>query len=145
MSNPILQFMRANLGKSLGMGPSPLARWLDGTLVAADEGTITASFVVRPDMTNPAGLLHGGVIAAIMDDLMGATVFALGAETIFTSVNLSVDYLFSARTGETVTARSEVIRRGKKIMHLECRITNAEGQLIAKSTSNLVATSTPRP
>jgi uncharacterized protein (TIGR00369 family) len=143
MSNPILQFMQAHVGKSLGMGPSPLAKWLDGILVAADEGTITADFLVRPDMTNPVGILHGGVIAAIMDDLMGATVYALGAETFFTSINLNVDYLFSARVGETVTARSEVIRQGKKVMHVECRLTNADGKLIAKSTSNLVATSTP--
>ena len=142
--NPILQFMQANVGKSLGMGPSPLAKWLDGTLVAADEGTLTADFVIRPDMTNPAGLLHGGVVAAIMDDLMGATVFALGAESFYTSVNLNVDYLYSARAGETIRARTEVIRQGKKIIHVECRITNAEGKLLAKSTSNLIATSTPR-
>lgn len=144
MSNPILRYLQDNLGKSLAEGPSPLAKWLNGTLVAADEGTLTAEFLVRPDMANPVGVLHGGVIAAIMDDLMGATVYALGAEAFFTSVNLNVDYLFSAHVGETVTARSEVIRQGKKIMHVECRLTNAAGKLIAKSTSNLVATGTPR-
>lgn len=29
-------------------------------------------------MTNPLGWLHGGIIACIMDDFIGATLFAVG-------------------------------------------------------------------
>jgi acyl-coenzyme A thioesterase PaaI-like protein len=56
-------------------------------------------------------------------------------------VNLSVDYLFSARLGETVRVKSKIVRMGKKIAHAEGEIRNQNDILIAKCTTNLVATS----
>jgi acyl-coenzyme A thioesterase 13 len=140
--NPILEYLQAHLGQRFSEGPSALGRWLDGTLVAAEEGALTADFQVRDEMLNPAGLLHGGVIAAIMDDLIGAAVYTLGQQHLFVSLNLNVDYLYGARLGETVRARAEVVKQGKKIMHVDCRLTNADGRLLAKGTSNLIATGT---
>lgn len=129
------------IGKSMGNGPSPLAKWLDGTLLTAEKGSLTAEYTVREEMCNPAHILHGGIAAAIIDDLMGATVFSLGVPTFFSSVNLNVDYLFSAPLGAKVIAKTEVIRAGKKVIHIECRIFDEQQNIIAKATSNLVATS----
>lgn len=125
----------------MGNGPSPLAKWLDGTLLTAEKGSLTAEYTVREEMCNPAHILHGGIAAAIIDDLMGATVFSLGVPTFFSSVNLNVDYLFSAPLGAKVIAKTEVIRAGKKVIHIECRIFDEQQNIIAKATSNLVATS----
>jgi acyl-coenzyme A thioesterase 13 len=120
--NNVLHFFESLIGKSMGNGPSPLAKWLNGTLLAAEEGSLTAEYEVREEMCNPARILHGGIAAAIMDDLMGATVFSLGVSTFFTSVNLNVDYLYSAPIGAKVIAKTAVIRAGKKVIHIECRI-----------------------
>ncbi|GAB3913556.1 hypothetical protein GCM10028803_57860 [Larkinella knui] len=140
-TNPRLQFFRAMIGHDMRQSPSPLGRWLKGTLVAAEEGSLTVSYEVREDMTNPMRILHGGAAAAIMDDLIGATVYALGREHIYTSVNLNVDFLHSASLGDTVTARTQVVRAGKNIVHAECVITAADGKIIAKAVSNLIQTS----
>jgi uncharacterized protein (TIGR00369 family) len=101
--------MQANIGSTMSEAPSPVARWLNGTLRAAEEGALTADFVVRPEMTNTVGLLHGGMIAAIMDDFIGATVFALGREDFYTTVDLSVDYFASAQEGDVVTAKTRLV------------------------------------
>ena len=79
----------------------------------------------------------------MMDDLMGALVFSLNNEYFFTTVNLAIDYLSSAKIGETVTLKAEVIKAGKNIIHCECRIHNAGGKLLAKSISNLAKTHIP--
>jgi len=121
--------------------PSPTGRWLDGTLLAAEPGSLTVQFTVREEFCNPARILQGGIAATMMDDLMGMTVFSLGLDVFFTSVNLTVDFLYAAPLGSTVVAKSEIIRQGKKIVHAECRLTDEAGRLVAKATSNLVATS----
>ncbi len=140
--NPTLDFFRANVGPNLSQrSPSPTGRWLGGMLLAAEPGSLTVQFTVREEFCNPARILHGGIAATMMDDLMGITVFSLRLDVFFTSVNLNVDFLYAAPLGTTVVARSEVVRQGKKIIHAECRLTDEAGRLVAKATSNLVATS----
>lgn len=141
VDNPVIQYFKSMIGQSMAKGPSPLAKWLDGTLIGAEEGSLTAEYTVRPEMCNPGGILHGGIAAAIMDDLMGATVFSLGREAFYTSINLNVDYLYSVPAGQRVVAKSQVVRAGKKVIHIECEIVDTEQNIVAKATSNLVATS----
>jgi acyl-coenzyme A thioesterase 13 len=138
--NPVLQFLKDNVGKSLSNGPSPIAKWLDGTLTAAEEGSLTATFTVRQEMCNPMMILNGGVMATMMDDLMGITVYSLGGENFYTSINLSIDFLKSARIGETVTAVSQVIRQGRNVVNCDCKVYNEKQELLAKAMSNLIQT-----
>lgn len=140
--NQALDFFTSNIGKSSSeMSPSPFGRWLNGTLTAVEENSLTAEFLVRMDMCNPGGIMHGGVATGIMDDLIGMTVFSSGTQVFYSTVNLSVDFLFAAKPNEKLIAKSKIVRMGKKIAHAEAEIRNEAGQIIAKCTTNLVATS----
>lgn len=119
---------------------SGVGRWLCGTLRVVEPERMVADYVIRDDMVNPVGVLHGGAASAILDDLCGILVFAMGREYGYTSVNLNMDFLNPARQGETLTAETRLIRAGRNIIHVEGRITNAEGKLIAKCSTNLVQT-----
>jgi len=145
LTNPRLEFFRAQVGQDMSSSISPMGRWLNGTIRAADYGRLVVDYTVRDDMTNPAGVLHGGAAAAILDDLIGATVFTLGREYAYTSVNLTVDFLHAARLGDVITASSEVIREGKNIIHGEGRIVAKDGKIIAKCSTNLIQTSVKLP
>src|ERR687885_1135480 len=101
-SNPRLDFFRSQIGRDMSGSISPFGRWLNGTIRVAELGKLVADYTVREDMSNPAGVLHGGAAASILDDLIGAMVFTLGRENAFTSVNLTIDFLHAARTGEVV-------------------------------------------
>ncbi len=129
------------IGRDMSGSISPFGRWLNGIIKAADYGRLVADFTVREDMSNPAGVLHGGAAAGILDDLIGAMVFTLGREFAYTSVNLNIDFLHAARTGDLVTASAEVIRAGRNIIHCEGRIVAADGKIIAKCATNLIQTS----
>lgn len=142
MNNPALEFFKNNIGKSASeVSPSPFGRWLNGTLTVVEEGSLTVEFIVRTDMCNPAHILHGGVATSILDDVIGMTVFSMGSQIFYSTVNLSVDFLFAAKPNEKLTAKSKIVRMGKKIAHAEGEIRNEAGQIIAKCTTNLVATS----
>ena len=119
---------------------SPVAKWLNGKLLSIEEGGMEVEYVVREDMCNPMKTLHGGIAATILDDIVGTMVYALGRENGFTSVNLNCDFLNPAVAGDVLVARSEVIRAGKNIIHVEGRLLNERGAIVAKCTSNLIQT-----
>lgn len=136
--NKALQLFQSAVGKSAAQySPSPFGRWLDGKLLMVTEGHSQWEFAVREEMTNPGKVLHGGVIAAIIDEVMGATVFTLGRPEFHTTINLSIDYLASAKANDVLSVESKVIRKGNTIVNVEATIT-IEGRLIAKASSNLM-------
>lgn len=138
--NARLSIFQGLVGQPMTQSPSGVGRWLAGTLQTAEEGRMVATYLIRDDMVNPMQVLHGGAASAILDDLCGLTVFALGREFGYTSVNLNMDFLNPARLGETLTAEAVVTRAGRNIVHVEGRITNEAGKLIAKCSTNLVQT-----
>ena len=144
-TNARRDLFRAQIGNPAGYSPSAFGRWLDGTLRAIEPNQLTVEYVVREDMTNPVGTLHGGVASAIMDDMAGMLVYSLGYPNAHTSVNLAVDFLHNARVGDVLTATAEVIRAGKNIVHAEVRIRAADGRIVAKCATNLIQTSVRLP
>ncbi|WP_420150906.1 PaaI family thioesterase [Spirosoma sp.] len=141
IANRRLDFLRNRVGQPMSDSISPLGRWLRGTVRRAEYGHLVVDFLIREEMTNPAGILHGGAAAAMLDDLIGTMVFALGREYAYTSVNLNIDFLNAARIDEIVTATAEVVREGKNIVHCEGRIMGKDGKIVAKCTTNLIQTS----
>ncbi len=143
-NDKIIAYLNANLNKKIADGnPNPITTWLDGTLIKASAGSITAEFTVREDQCNHAQVMHGGIITTILDEIMGMTLITVEIEHLYVTINLHVDFLFGAKAGEKVTAVSEVYRVGKKIANVEAKLYNTDGKLLAKSTSNLAATSIP--
>ncbi|MBT8300945.1 MAG: PaaI family thioesterase [Maribacter sp.] len=140
MNKPLALF-KSLIGKDSSQSPSPLMQWLNPTLIRAEAGELDFSYVVREEMTNPLGIIHGGTTAAIIDDAIGAAVFSLGVPHVYTTVSLSVDYFSRAKTGETIIAQTKVIKKGKQIINAECEVWNAEKtRMIAKGHSNLIQT-----
>ncbi len=140
----IMELLNSQIGKEITKSPSQIAIWLKGILLEVGEGFLKVEFTVRKDMTNPLGALHGGMYALIIDEVIGATVYALNTTNIFVSVNLNVDYLSAAHLGEKIIAESKIVRQGKTIINGECRIYNEKGEIIAKGSSNLMGINSPK-
>lgn len=138
-----MDFFRARIGKPMTDSPSPFATWLEGTLIEVAEGYLKVSFEVRREMTNAVGILHGGVSAGMLDEVLGAMIYTLGNEYVFVTVNLSVDYIGMAKIGDTLTAEARVVRKGRSIINAEATLHNAEGKLVAKATTNYAVTNIP--
>lgn len=134
------QIREKYLGKTVKDSRSAAGNWLDFTLEEIGRGKVTLSLVVKKDMTNPYGNIHGGMMALVMDEVIGWAVVSLEAPQHYTSVNLNVDFLYAIKEGERLRASAEVVREGKKIVHAECTIRNMEGTLLGKGSSNLVVT-----
>ncbi|MFS4416793.1 PaaI family thioesterase [Maribacter sp. 2307ULW6-5] len=141
MMNPIVAAFKEKIGKNATDSISPLMRWLNPTLIEAEEGHLVFSHTVREEMTNPMHILHGGITAAIMDDAIGATVYSLNNSNAYTTVNLAVDYFSTAKAGDTLLAEAEIVKKGKQIMNAQCTVWNHDkSRIIAKGHSNLIRT-----
>ncbi len=143
--NSNLELLQAHLNQELPETLSPAGTWLRYRLVEAEDGEVTITVKTRPEMGNPARMLHGGMLCTICDEAMGISVFSLGMDDYYVSVDLNIDFLFGIPIGEIVLAKAKVLRKGKKIIHTECHIYNSENQLCAKASSNLVSTSVSSP
>jgi len=137
--NKALALFESLVGKDSSESISPLMRWLNPTLLSAEAGKLEFSYVIREEMTNPMGILHGGTTAAIIDDAVGAAVFSLGKPNLYTTVNLAVDYFASAKAGETIIAVASITKNGNQIVNTNCEVWNAgRTRMIAKGHSNLI-------
>jgi uncharacterized protein (TIGR00369 family) len=141
MSNPIVDYLKDEVNKPITKSVSPSSLWLKGTLLEIEEGFAAISYQIRKEMTNPLGTIQGGVMAALIDDTMGLAFYSLFQQNMFTTTNLNVNYLFGAKEGEEVRVEAQVVRIGKKIAHVECKVFNNSKDIICTATSNLVVTS----
>lgn len=141
--NPIRQHFRSQIGKELASTPQGFSEWLQLKMIAVEEDSITIEVKVRPEMCNPVGTLHGGIHSAILDEVIGMTVAAMGNDTHFVSLNMTTDYLRAARTGELVRATSQIIRKGRTAIHLIAQLTNSEGKELSRATQNMVSVGVP--
>jgi acyl-coenzyme A thioesterase 13 len=139
MENKRLAWLQAHIGKSTKNSPSPFAHWLDGVLEQAEFGEVAVRFAVRPDMTNPFGMLHGGVISGMLDDVIGTAVASLNKEQAFVSLNLVVDFINAAKVSDEVVAKAKVIRNGRTVIYVQAELIHHSDKILAKATSNLVA------
>ena len=140
MKNQILYQLKQYEGQYFTNTKSQAGKWLHYKLLKVADGEIEASILVREDMTNPNNMLHGGMIAMIMDELCGLAFYSTGTEYYYTTANLTIDYLYSAPIHTHVTAKSKVLRSGKKIANVECYIYDEKDNIIAHAKSNLVNT-----
>jgi acyl-coenzyme A thioesterase PaaI-like protein len=59
-------------------------------------------------------------------------------DVYYSTVNLHVDYLASARDGATVIASSNITKPGNRIMYVEGWLHDDSGKLLAHSTCNML-------
>ncbi len=136
-----LEAMQSRIGKEFLSSPSPLTLWLKPKVISAEKGKLSFQFTVRKEMTNPLGTLHGGVTAAMMDDVIGATMYSLNEEFFYTTVNNVIDYFSKARENERVIADTCILKKGNQIVNAQFELWNEDkSRLIARGYSNLFKT-----
>ncbi len=96
---------------------------------------VTASFDIRPELQQPYGILHGGVLCSVVETVgsVSGTVWS-GGKVVGTSNH--TNFLRASREGR-LTARSTPIHRGRTQQLWDVDITDEQGRLIAKGQLRL--------
>ena len=134
-----VEILKLYIGKEFENSPSPFMQWLKPVILAVEEGSLRFQYTVRHEWLNPAGNLHGGMAAGILDDIIGATIFTLGDPDFYSTINIAIDYFGAAREKDILIAETQVIKRGRNIVNVECTIWNEnKTKMLARGTSNLM-------
>ncbi len=87
---------------------------------ASDDGYTRQAFFALPRHANGLGLVHGGMLTAFMDGLLGGASYRATRKAGVT-IHLSVDFLHMARVGEWVIGEARATRTTKDIAFVEGR------------------------
>lgn len=94
---------------------------------------------VRPSHFQPFGIIHGGVIATLIDTAtFWAGFLRLPEDAGLVNVDLKLNYLKAVSGGE-LRAEGRCLRAGRQISYAEAHVLDAQGELVAHGTSTLMA------
>jgi uncharacterized protein (TIGR00369 family) len=99
--------------------------------VAVSEGEVSAELTPREDLENRGGTMHGAVLAALLDTVMGAALHTvLSAGQKFATIDLKVNYLRPlSRASGVMRGTGRVIKAGGRIAYVEGEIRDSSGAL----------------
>lgn len=113
----------------------PFARLLGMTIVEVSRDRVVAEAVVREELTNRNGVLHGGALMAIADNL-GGTAASInlpeGAGT--TTIESKTNFFAAIPVGDTLRAECTPLHRGRSTHVWQTRVTRRDGRLAALVT-----------
>ena len=121
-------------------GQGGLPGFLGVRAVEVGPGRLVCALDARADLLNPFGSMHGGVVSALVDHVLGAVVYPLierGAWAATTEFKLNL--LAAVREGE-VTAEASVVSLTRRTAVVRIDVTNG-GRLVAIGQGTVLITS----
>jgi uncharacterized protein (TIGR00369 family) len=126
--------------QGLADGTLPLntiAQTLGYDVIEAESGRVVVTIEPNSAHLNPAGTVHGGLSATLLDSCMGLAIQStlekgLGQTTL--EFKISLVRPITPETG-LIWAEGTVLSRGRRVGTAEGRITDANGRLLAHGTT----------
>lgn len=96
---------------------------------------LEATMPVNANTQNPAKLLHGGAMMALVETVGSALsyLFIDRTKQDVRGLEINGNHVRSASIGMTVTARAVLVHKGRQTHVSEIKITNSEGKLLNTS------------
>jgi len=130
-----LEFVQGLANRSLPL--NTIAQTLGYDVTEAEEGRVVVTLVPTSAHLNPAGTVHGGLTATLLDSCMGLAIQStlekgVGSTTLEFKITL-----MRPITPETGLIRAEgvVLNCGRRVGTAEGRVTDAKGRLLAHGTT----------
>lgn len=98
----------------------------------------------RPELNQPAGVVHGGAIATLIDTVVVPAIGgAYDAVPVMLTLNLNISFL-SAIQGEDAIGHGWIVRRGKSVVFCETAVVGADSGTLAATGTLTYAVRTPK-
>jgi uncharacterized protein (TIGR00369 family) len=124
----------------LGDGGMPVIGAIGGNINEYGEGWAAADWVPTDMACNPAGGVQAGVYAVMLDAAMNFAINASldGKDRTRGTLEMKTDCLKGAQKGDALKVRGEVTRMTKLIAFTAATVTNANDELICRSTGTFM-------
>lgn len=119
------------------LNASPFYRYMQMEALDAEDGRSSFRLTVKDDFKNLYGILHGGVIATILDSTCSIAVASLLEPGEFSyTLDQRVNYIGNVRSG-VLHGQGKTIHKGRKTAVSEGEIRDDDGNLIAFGVNTL--------
>lgn len=117
--------------------PPPIIALLGITLAEVEAGRVVMRLPPGEHLYNPLGTVHGGVLATLLDSVMGCAVQTmLPRGRGYTTLEIKVNYVRAVtETVGEVTAEGRVVHAGRRSAVAEAKATDAHGRLCATAST----------
>ena len=113
---------------------------LVGPLWTRKEGDAWAYGIMAEDKhTNPAGVVHGGMLATLLDHALSAIAWEANERKPCITVAIDMHFLAPARPGQFVAARGRIVRQTASLVFMQGNLT-VDGDEIATAGAILKIT-----
>lgn len=82
------------------------------------------------------GIIHGGFLAILLDEVMVKLVYELG--TLAVTAEMSLRFKEPARIGEDIIVTGEIVKETKRIIYTKANAKYREGNIVAEAEGKLV-------
>ena len=133
-----LEILQAMIAGEL---PAPrISRTLDFVLVEIEAGRAVFEGMPSPEHENPAGTVHGGWLATLLDSCMTCSAMSTaGVGEFFTTVEFKVTFLRPVPPDiGLVRAEGKVLQKSRRMAFAEGKLTDSRGRLLAHATTSCV-------
>ena len=120
---------------------SPLTDPWEPLFARETADAVQLGLQIRPEHCNARGFAHGGLLSALADNAMGLSAVRHARQHPGTSdanavtVALSLDFIDAARVGDWVEFQPAVLKVGRTLAFVECKVVCAE-RLIARGNAS---------
>jgi uncharacterized protein (TIGR00369 family) len=95
--------------------------------------TVKAEYTPGKAYQGWPGLLHGGILACLLDEAMSHAAYTTGNTCLTASINIRQRQPIKLEIPLVVTAR--IIRHSRKLIETEGKVTLKDGTIVAESTA----------
>ena len=86
--------------------------------------------------TNHRGIIHGGVMAALADSVLGVTGASMGCVVV--TVSMTVNYIKNTKPGNRMYVKSRVVHAGRSTMTIMSTLCDEENVLLSEIISSMM-------
>src|SRR5450759_473904 len=113
----------------------PFAEFLGMKITHISPQRVTAELFAREELNNRFGIMHGGAIMALADNLGGtATTANLKDGQSTTTIESKTNFFAAIPIGDIAKAECTPLHRGRTTMVWQTRVTRGDGRLCALVT-----------
>ena len=117
----------------------PFADFMGMKVTVVSPERVIAEMPVTEQLSNRNGVLHGGAVMALADNLGGtATIANLSESSTTATIESKTNFFAGIAIGDTAYAECTPLHRGRTTMVWQTKITRSDGKLAAIVTQTQI-------
>ena len=105
------------------------------------QDEVTSAFTIEPNHQGYPGVAHGGIVAAILDEVGGRTVMIADPNRFFVTAKFEIRYRQPVPVGQPLKGVGRLLKINARLATAQAEIQSAAGEVLAEA--DLILANTP--